>query len=87
MKQLWDMVVLSGFAFVEEELEAERTALCGARYAHQEQRQAVRAGHGAQFLGFGRPPHRYPAAARSQRRGTRTELAKLVGVEFMGSSG
>ena len=28
MKQLWDMMVLSGFAFVEEELEAERTALC-----------------------------------------------------------
>lgn len=42
---LWDTVVLSGFAFVEEELEAERTALCGRRYAHQEQRQAVRAGH------------------------------------------
>ena len=26
--------MLSGLAFVEEELEAERTALCGARYAH-----------------------------------------------------
>jgi hypothetical protein len=37
---LWNTVVLSGLAFVEEELEAERTALCGARYAHQEQRQA-----------------------------------------------
>ena len=42
---LWDTVILSGFGFVQEELEAERTALCGARYAHQEQRQAVRAGH------------------------------------------
>ena len=28
---LWDTVVLSGLVFVEEELEAERTALCGAR--------------------------------------------------------
>jgi putative transposase len=37
--------VLSGFGFVQDELEAERTALCGERYAHQEQRQAVRAGH------------------------------------------
>ena len=42
---LWDTVILSGFGFVQEELEAERTALCGARYAHQEQRHAVRAGH------------------------------------------
>jgi putative transposase len=42
---LWDTVVQSGFGFVQDELEAERTALCGERYAHQEQRQAVRAGH------------------------------------------
>jgi putative transposase len=42
---LWDSVILSGFGFVQEELEAERTALCGERYAHQEHRQAVRAGH------------------------------------------
>jgi putative transposase len=42
---LWDSVILSGFGFVQDELEAERTALCGERYAHQEHRQAVRAGH------------------------------------------
>jgi transposase-like protein len=42
---LWETVVLSGFGFVQDELEAERTALCGERYAHQEQRTAVRAGH------------------------------------------
>jgi transposase-like protein len=42
---LWDTVVLSGFGFVQNELEAERTALCGEPYAHQEHRQAVRAGH------------------------------------------
>ena len=42
---LWDTVVLSGFGFVQDELEAERTALCGERYAHQEHRQAARAGH------------------------------------------
>jgi putative transposase len=42
---LWDSVVLSGFGFIQEELEAERTALCGERYTHQEQREAVRGGH------------------------------------------
>ena len=36
---------VSGFGLVQDELEAERTALCGERYAHQEQREAVRAGH------------------------------------------
>jgi hypothetical protein len=41
---LWDTVVLSGFGFVQAEPETERTALCGERYAHQEDRQAVRAG-------------------------------------------
>jgi hypothetical protein len=40
---LWDTVVLSGLAFVEEELEAERTALCGPRYAHVAGRRSVRA--------------------------------------------
>jgi len=38
---LWDTVVLSGFGFVQDELGAERTALCGECYAHQEQRQVV----------------------------------------------
>ena len=42
---LWDSVILSGFGFVQDELEGERTALCGERYAHQEHRPAVRAGH------------------------------------------
>jgi putative transposase len=50
---LWDTVVLSGLAFVEEALEAERTTLCGARYAHREQRQAVRGGHVASSLVLG----------------------------------
>jgi len=44
-ESLLDAVILSGFGFVQDELEAERTALCGERYAHQAQRQAVRAGH------------------------------------------
>jgi len=42
---LWDTVVLSGFGFVQDELEAERTGLCGERYAHQVDRHALRAGH------------------------------------------
>jgi putative transposase len=44
-ESLLDAVILSGFGFVQDELEAERTALCGERYAHQAQREAVRAGH------------------------------------------
>jgi hypothetical protein len=28
---LWDTAVISGLAFVEEEMEAERAALCGPR--------------------------------------------------------
>jgi putative transposase len=36
--------VISGLALVEEEMEAERAALCGARYAHLAERQARRSG-------------------------------------------
>jgi len=50
---LWDTVVLSGLVFVEEELEAERTALCGARYAHLAGRAATRAGHVTSSLTLG----------------------------------
>lgn len=42
---LWDTVVISGLALVEEEMEAERAALCGPRYAHLAERQAQRSGH------------------------------------------
>jgi transposase-like protein len=52
-QSLFDAVILSGFGFVQEELEAERTALCGARYTHQEHRQAVRGGHVASSLVLG----------------------------------
>jgi putative transposase len=50
---LWDTVMLSGLALVEEELEAERTALCGPRYAHVAGRAAMRAGHVASSLTLG----------------------------------
>jgi putative transposase len=50
---LWDAVVVSGFAFVEEKLEAERAALCGPRYAHLPERQAVRSGHVSSSLVLG----------------------------------
>src|SRR5712692_3421552 len=42
---LWDTVVISGLAFVEDELEEERAVLCGPRYAHLAERQALRSGH------------------------------------------
>ena len=50
---LWETVMLSGLAFAEEELEAERTALCGPRYAHDTARRAMRAGHVASSLTLG----------------------------------
>jgi putative transposase len=50
---LWDTVVISGLAFVEDELEAERVALCGPRYQHLALRQALRSGHVPSSLVFG----------------------------------
>lgn len=50
---LWETVMLSGLAFAEEALEAERTALCGRRYAHDAGRAAMRAGHAASALTLG----------------------------------
>ena len=37
---LWDTSMFSGLAFVEKALEAERSALCGTRYAHDAERVA-----------------------------------------------
>ena len=61
---LWDTVVLAGLGFVQEELERERTGLCGERYAHQEGRQAGRVGHvpSALVLGGRRVEIRRPRA-------------------------
>ena len=42
---LYDTLMVTGLACMDEVLEAERAALCGVRYAHQAQRQAQRAGH------------------------------------------
>jgi hypothetical protein len=50
---LWETVMLSGLAFAEEALEAERTALCGPRYAHDAGPAAMRAGHAASSLTLG----------------------------------
>ena len=50
---LYDTVISAGLACVDEALEAERVALCGARYAHLAERQALRAGHVASSLVLG----------------------------------
>lgn len=50
---LYDTVMVTGLACVDEVLEAERATLCGARYAHQIERQAARAGHVASSLVLG----------------------------------
>jgi len=50
---LWDTVVVSGFEFAREQLEAERAVLCGPRYAHLAERAAMRAGHAKSSLTLG----------------------------------
>ena len=50
---LYETVIGAGLACVDEVLEAERVALCGARYEHQAERQALRAGHVASSLVLG----------------------------------
>jgi putative transposase len=50
---LYETVIGAGLACVDEALEAERAALCGARYLHIADRQALRAGHVASSLVLG----------------------------------
>jgi transposase-like protein len=50
---LYETVIGAGLACVDEVLEAERVALCGARYEHLADRQAQRAGHVASSLVLG----------------------------------
>lgn len=51
--QLFDTVVTLGMEQVYEILEEERTALCGPRYRHEEDREAIRAGHTRGILPMG----------------------------------
>jgi len=50
---LYETVIGVGLACVDEALEAERAALCGARYVHRADRQALRTGHLASSLVLG----------------------------------
>ena len=50
---LYDTVIGAGLACVDEVLETERVALCGERYEHLPDRQALRAGHVASSLVLG----------------------------------
>jgi putative transposase len=50
---LYEAVMGAGLAWVDEVLEAERTMLCGARYQHLSEREALRAGHVASSLVLG----------------------------------
>ena len=50
---LWDTVVVSGFEFAREQLEAERAAVCGPRYTHLAERAVMRAGHAKSSLTLG----------------------------------
>ena len=52
-ESLYDTVIGAGLACVDEVLEMERVALCGERYEHLADRQALRAGHVASSLVLG----------------------------------
>jgi hypothetical protein len=66
--------MVTGLACVDEVLEAERAALCGARYAHQAERQALRAGHVPSSLMLG---GRRVAVSRSRVRSVAGRELKL----------
>ena len=51
--QLFDTVVNLGIQQIYEILEEERSALCGPRYRHDEEREAVRSGHARGRLPMG----------------------------------
>jgi hypothetical protein len=81
VKALDDTVIRAGLACVDEALEAEHVALCGERYAHLSERQAVRAGHvasslvlGGRRVGVSRPRVRSVA-------GSKLRVTELVGLE------
>ena len=63
---LYETVIGAGLACVDEALEAERVALCGARYEHAVDRKALRAGHAGEFAGFGRTASGGEPAAGTQ---------------------
>ena len=50
---LFDTVMVSGLAYVDEVLEEERGEVCGMRYRHNAERRAVRAGSMASSLTLG----------------------------------
>jgi len=50
---LLDTVIVSGLEYVAEVLEEERTALCGPRYQHDPEREAVRTGSVPSSLSLG----------------------------------
>lgn len=60
----------SGPTRVDEVLEAERVALCGARYAHKANRQVVHGGTRRSFAGAGRAASRGEPATGAQCRGS-----------------
>src|SRR3984893_9887654 len=70
---LCDTVLGAGLACVDEVLEMERVALCGERYEHLADRQALRAGHVASSLVLGgrRGAVNRPTARRVEGRGLR----------------
>jgi transposase-like protein len=69
--ELTELVVRSGMKVLEAMLEEDRTALCGPRYEHQHDREAVRAGTTASTVVLG---GRQVAIRRPRVRAGKTEV-------------
>jgi len=72
---LYETVIATGLACVDEVLEAECAALCGTRYAHQTDRRALRGGHVPSSLVLG---GRRVAVRRPRVRGVEGHELKLL---------
>ncbi|MGD0288873.1 MAG: hypothetical protein ABSC63_04335 [Candidatus Binataceae bacterium] len=71
---LYDTAIGAGLACGDEVLETERVALCGERYEHLAERQALRAGHVPSSLVLG---GRRAAVSRPRVRSVKGRELKL----------
>jgi putative transposase len=84
---LFETVIVFGLEYVGEVLEEERTALCGPRYQHDPQRQALRAGSMPSFAQLGRPAGGSRAASGRSVDGRELSLPSWRAVECARSAG
>jgi hypothetical protein len=83
---LWDAVVISGLALVEEELEEQRARVYVGRAMRSAGAPGAAEWARRRLAGAGRTTGEGATAAGTQHRGTGVEPAELVGVERVRSA-